>query len=195
MMDRSTTMADQRGQTPTNRRPPPRRRVPVRGGLPLLCAEPQVRQPQRPPAQGRRDPAHGGDAEAPLRRAPAGRVTGKLSSSPSPGDRPLAVGRARPRRCARGPVTREWTSSLLLGDRSGVGGSRRTRGARLGRWDERLLLRPWKRTSSLNSHHPNRVVAARRRIRRWGRSGSSRRSAMCRAARRRRRHPRTRPFP
>ena len=46
------------------RRRPPGRRVPLRRGLPLLRAEPEVRQPQRPPAQGRRDRADGADAEA-----------------------------------------------------------------------------------------------------------------------------------
>ena len=50
-------------RAPRRRRRPPGRRVSLRGRLPLMRAEPEVRQSQRPPAQGRLDRADDADVE------------------------------------------------------------------------------------------------------------------------------------
>ena len=50
-------------RAPGRRRRPPDPRVPLRRRLPLLRAEPEVRQPERAPAQGRLAGADGPDAE------------------------------------------------------------------------------------------------------------------------------------
>ena len=108
------------------------RRVPLRVGLPLLRAEPQVRQPQRTAAQGRgagADAADAGGACEGRGWASPSRTAGRLRRGPSPAFRARGAS-CRDRRQWRGA----WVGSgtARRGGGEALGGSRcdgRLRGA------------------------------------------------------------------